>query len=147
MMLTYSQIDLEMAFADGHDVMNDVEDIFKSAFMSLMHQLVRRRDQNGVLQTLIATHHGISQTRLKEIIEEQRTSEDGNAEGREAERKGSEGSEEEGISIWPHLRKNQFPRITYDTAMRKYGRDKPDLRIPSSVRVYLNPMPRQIKTN
>ncbi|KAH6657254.1 tRNA synthetases class II-domain-containing protein [Truncatella angustata] len=105
----FTQLDLEMAFATGEDVIRTVENIVWSIFTHLRDTKVAR-EVEGMLYVDPA-----------QIIEDYGP---------------SASPEIEGVrSLWPlkDPRTQGFVRVKYDDAMARYGSDKPDLRISSEV--------------
>ncbi|KAH8681954.1 tRNA synthetases class II-domain-containing protein [Xylariales sp. PMI_506] len=103
----FSQLDLEMGFATGKDVMRTVEELISSIF-EYLHQSYTPREIDGIL-------HEDHQSIIKRLGGDGRaSSDDTNAAYASVEA--------------------PFPRIKYQTAMEEFGSDKPDLRIPSRIR-------------
>ncbi|KAI0126971.1 tRNA synthetases class II-domain-containing protein [Xylariales sp. AK1849] len=103
----FTQLDLEMGFANGHDVMKIVERILRSMFSFLREYKVPRYIDGVRYPTYEAL--------------EQRYG-------------GALGSRDQDSST-PFIRiPKHFARLTYQYAMKEFGSDKPDLRIPSSIR-------------
>ncbi|OIW24018.1 hypothetical protein CONLIGDRAFT_585244, partial [Coniochaeta ligniaria NRRL 30616] len=96
----FTQLDLEMSFVTGEDVMQTVESMVRT----LLHQLFKERytmTQLGDELVPVLAQLRSRKTRTPEFWEEQRVS--------------------------------AFPRLTYEQAMKNYGSDKPDLRIPFNI--------------
>lgn len=110
----FTQLDLEMSFATGRDVMALVEGLVQHLY-AFIRQNWRTRDMAGQLIPTPAS------ARQDAVVNE-------DAEHTFAPYPAiSPGSEGQTDGHVP------FPRITYEEAMSLYGSDKPDLRIPNKI--------------
>ncbi len=103
----FTQLDLEMAFATGEDVMQAVERYMKQLFAHV----------SGSYRMAAATVDSDGDYIPVPAAE---------ADARKRRK-------EQPSWMFPALPDGPFLRITYDEAMAKYGSDKPDLRIPGEV--------------
>jgi aspartyl-tRNA synthetase len=97
---------MEMSFASSSDVRNTVESIIRGVFQYLRgNSFPRQIDRKQFLRPEhLAKRFGELAVR----------------------------DDDDGKSCWPQF-PTRIPRIRYDSAMRLYGSDKPDMRIPGSV--------------
>ncbi|KAK3330129.1 tRNA synthetases class II-domain-containing protein [Apodospora peruviana] len=100
----FTQLDLEMSFATGQDVMDAVESLVTELPASLNAEF-RLVESRGEIHPLPLRNSGNSQ--------ERRDAQSGLA--------------------WPSFAA-PFPRLTYQEVMTRFGIDKPDLRIPFEIR-------------
>ncbi|KAI1850960.1 hypothetical protein JX266_003625 [Neoarthrinium moseri] len=100
----FTQLDMEMSFATGLDVMKTVEDVIQAIFRMLQSRALPRELD------------GIQYTDPAKI----------------AERYGNSALHDEGSALWP-IPDSVFVRIKYQRAMSDFGIDKPDLRIAGHI--------------
>ncbi|KAK6068152.1 aspartyl-tRNA synthetase [Seiridium cupressi] len=117
----FTQLDLEMAFATGKDVMSLVESIIISIFKQFRQNNIPR-EIDGVLYS---SHEELTKRYGASALPETEWT----------------------PSVWPlrGVSKKGFTRITYDNAMARFGSDKPDLRIPSQIQPIDDFLPEDFK--
>ncbi|KAI5927324.1 tRNA synthetases class II-domain-containing protein [Camillea tinctor] len=106
----FTQLDLEMAFAGSFDVMRVVEQLIES-ILKMLHNLYIPSDVNGVRHPVwrgYEDYKQIPRAQVKESYEAHISPEN--------------------RPRYPYFVTN-FPKFTYESAMKAFGTDKPDLRI------------------
>lgn len=99
----FTQLDMEMSFATGEDVMRTIERLMKQLYSNLSANFVQAVDSEG--------WHPIRRDRQRV----------------------KRGISDESIRNFPTIGDVPFPHISYQEAMSLYGTDKPDLRIPRNI--------------
>ncbi|KAK8046943.1 aspartyl-tRNA synthetase, partial [Apiospora saccharicola] len=110
----FTQLDLEMSFATGQDVMEAVE--------HLVRLMTKRISESYGYKEIDGIRHPVKAS--KEEIADARAA---MAESPSLLPPGS-------LHPWPKV-SERFPILTYDDAMRRYGSDKPDLRMSQLWRI------------
>lgn len=94
----FTQLDMEMAFSTGEDVMRTTETLIKTLYSKMAADFALQSTVDG-----LAPVHRSKVSREGPLIE------------------------------YPAMPEGPFERIPYETAMWRYGIDKPDLRIPNQI--------------
>ncbi|TLD33047.1 hypothetical protein PspLS_01312 [Pyricularia sp. CBS 133598] len=109
----FTQLDMEMSFATGEDVMRTVEMLMKQLYNNVATNFVQVVDTDG--------WHPVSRDKQR----------------------GKRGSSDESVREFPSIDDGPFPRMSYQDVMSLYGSDKPDLRIPGRIERVENVLPAQ----
>ncbi|KAH8844291.1 hypothetical protein MCOR27_003543 [Pyricularia oryzae] len=109
----FTQLDMEMSFATGEDVMRTVEMLIKQLYNNVATNFVQVVDTDG--------WHPVSRKRQC----------------------GKRGSSEESVRDFPSIDDGPLPRMSYQDVMSLYGSDKPDLRIPGQIERVEHVLPAQ----
>ncbi|TPX09296.1 uncharacterized protein E0L32_009488 [Thyridium curvatum] len=107
----FTQLDLEMSFATGRDVMRYVESLVKHIYKETSGKFVKKASPEG--------WYPVHRERQEWLRQQESTS------------KSTETLD--GLENYPAIPETSFRHMSYQEAMSSYGSDKPDLRIPGKI--------------